>query len=145
MFLLGFYSSFIPFFSNFAHNYDKPDKMYFTGIIIATITFLIIGLFHPIVIKVEYYFGTRLWWVFLILGCLAIFAAFSIENVLVSALHGVFGASCLWSIGEIFEQKKRCERGWFPKNPKRKNYYKKPDEVKLWTDGENENETDSCR
>jgi len=28
---------------------------YFTGIIIAVSTFLIIGIFHPIVIKVEYY------------------------------------------------------------------------------------------
>ena len=31
----------------------------------------------------------------------------------------VFGASALWGIGELFEQKKRVERGWFPKNPKR--------------------------
>ena len=31
---------------------------YFTGIIIAVSTFLIIGIFHPIVIKVEYYWGT---------------------------------------------------------------------------------------
>ena len=34
-------------------------EMHFTGIIIAAITFLIIGLFHPIVIKTEYYFGTK--------------------------------------------------------------------------------------
>ena len=42
--------------------------MYFTGIIIAVCTFLIIGFFHPIVIKAEYYTGTRLWWLFLIVG-----------------------------------------------------------------------------
>ena len=29
------------------------------GIIIGICTFLIIGMFHPIVIKAEYYFGTR--------------------------------------------------------------------------------------
>ena len=29
-------------------------------------TFLIIGLFHPIVIKAEYYFGTGCWWAFLV-------------------------------------------------------------------------------
>ena len=29
----------------------------------------------------------------------------------------------LWSIGEIFEQKKRVEKGWFPMNPKRKAEY----------------------
>jgi len=26
----------------------------------------------------------------------------------------------LWSIHELFEQEKRVERGWFPKNPNRK-------------------------
>ena len=108
--------------------------MYFTGIIIAVITFLIIGVFHPIVIKTEYHFGTKPWWVFLLLGCAAIGAAIAIENIMISALHGVFGASCLWSIGELFEQKKRCERGWFPKNPKRKGYYRDPDEVRQWID-----------
>ena len=29
------------------------------GIIIGISTFLIIGLFHPVVIKAEYYWGTR--------------------------------------------------------------------------------------
>ena len=42
--------------------------LHFTGIIIAVCTFLIIGLFHPIVIKVEYHYGTRPWWIFLVLG-----------------------------------------------------------------------------
>jgi hypothetical protein len=53
-------------------------------------------------------------------------AAFLVANVLFSALLGVLGASCLWSIGELFEQKERCEKGWFPKNPKleKKGYYK---------------------
>ena len=46
--------------------------MYFTGIIIALSTFLIIGIFHPIVVKTEYYFGTRFWFVFLILGIISI-------------------------------------------------------------------------
>ena len=48
--------------------------MYFTGIIIALSTFLIIGIFHPIVVKTEYYFGTRFWFVFLILGIISIIA-----------------------------------------------------------------------
>ncbi|MDE6879291.1 MAG: DUF4491 family protein, partial [Odoribacter sp.] len=39
-----------------------------TGLLIGICTFLIIGIFHPVVIKCEYYFGTRCWWVFLILG-----------------------------------------------------------------------------
>ena len=33
---------------------------------------------------------------------------------------GVAGFSSLWSIIELFKQKKRVERGWFPRNPKRR-------------------------
>lgn len=104
--------------------------LYFTGIIIAVSTFLIIGIFHPIVIKVEYYWGTRLWWIFLVLGLITIMVALLIANVIVSSILGVIGASLLWSIGELFEQKKRVERGWFPMNPKRKHAYKAIDERK---------------
>jgi hypothetical protein len=93
--------------------------MYFSGIAIALATFFIIGLFHPIVIKTEYYIGTRPWWVFLLAGIVCIVGSLCIESTLISAIVGVIGASCLWSIGELFEQKKRVERGWFPKNPKR--------------------------
>ncbi len=93
--------------------------MHFTGIIIAISTFLIIGFFHPIVIKAEYYFGVRCWWVFLLVGLASVVAALFIENEIVSAMVGVFGASALWGIGELFAQKKRVEKGWFPKNPKR--------------------------
>ncbi len=96
------------------------DELNYTGVLIAVCTFLTIGLFHPLVIKTEYYTGTRLWWLFLIGGLACIVGAFFIDNVFWSAITGVFGASFLWSIGELFEQKKRVERGWFPKNPKRK-------------------------
>ena len=75
--------------------------MYFTGIIIAVSTFLIIGLFHPIVIKTEYYTGTRYWWVFLIMGIACIAAALFVENVIMSSILGVFGASFRWSIVEL--------------------------------------------
>ena len=94
--------------------------MYFTGLIIGIATFLIIGIFHPLVIKGEYYFGTRIWWVFALMGVATIIASLMVENVLWSTLLAVWGASSLWSIGELFEQRKRVEKGWFPKNPKRK-------------------------
>jgi len=97
--------------------------MYFTGIIIAVSTFLIIGFFHPVVIKAEYYSGTRLWWLFLLVGLVSVGAALFIENEIVSALIGVFGASSLWGIGELFSQKKRVQKGWFPMNPKRRDEY----------------------
>lgn len=101
--------------------------MHFTGIIIAVSTFLIIGFFHPIVIKAEYHTGTRLWWLFLIIGVACIAGALFIENDILSALIGVLGASSLWSIGELFSQKKRVEKGWFPMNPRRRHEYSKID------------------
>ena len=97
--------------------------MYFTGIIIAITTFLVIGIFHPIVIKTEYHTGTRFWWIFLLLGIVCIGAALFISNDIISALTGVVGASALWTIGELFEQRKRVKRGWFPMNPKRRHEY----------------------
>lgn len=102
-------------------------QFYFTGVIIAVSTFLVIGLFHPIVIKVEYHYGTRPWAAFLLGGIACILAALCIENVIVSAILGVVGASFLWSIGELFSQKKRVEKGWFPMNPKRKSEYREID------------------
>ena len=109
-------------------NYQTNKKtntmgLYFTGIIIAVSCFLLIGLFHPIVIKTEYYFGTRYWWVFLIVGIACLAAALFIENPIISALLGIFGASSLWSIKELFEQRDRVKKGWFPMNPKRTNEY----------------------
>lgn len=46
--------------------------MNYDGIIIGLTSFLIIGLFHPIVIKAEYYIGKKIWPVFLILGIILI-------------------------------------------------------------------------
>lgn len=98
--------------------------MYFQGLIIAVITFLSIGVFHPIVIKAEYYYGTRCWWVFLLAGLLFIAASLFIADVIGSSTCGVIGCSCLWSILEVFEQRQRVLKGWFPMNPKRKDEYK---------------------
>ena len=98
--------------------------MNYSGLIIAVITFLVIGLFHPLVIKGEYYFGTRCWWVFLRAGIAFIVASLLVSDDMLSPILGVVGCSCLWSILEIFEQKERVEKGWFPKNPKRKDEYK---------------------
>ena len=89
-----------------------------TGIIIGLVTFLIIGLFHPLVIKGEYYFGVKCWWVFLLLGIGGIVAALLFHNVILSTICGVFAFSSFWSIGELFQQKKRVEKGWFPKRKK---------------------------
>ena len=97
--------------------------MNFTGLIIAVTTFLVIGLFHPIVIKSEYHFGTRCWWVFALAGIVFIAVSLAVRNDILSPVLGVVGCSCLWSILEIFQQRERVRKGWFPMNPKRKGDY----------------------
>lgn len=89
------------------------------GLVIGICTFLIIGMFHPIVVKAEYYWSTRCWWLFLFWGIAGVISSLCIENVVISSLLGVFAFSSFWSIKEIFEQEKRVQKGWFPKNPKR--------------------------
>ena len=94
--------------------------MYFEGLLIGFCTFLIIGLFHPVVIKTEYYLGTRFWWIFLLIGLVCTIGAMFIESTFWNCLSAITGFSLLWSILELFEQKERVKKGWFPKNPKRK-------------------------
>ena len=97
--------------------------LYYEGVLLGLCTFLAIGIFHPITIKTEYYFGTRPWWLFLLLGIGCAVAALFVERVFWSALLGIVGFSSLWTIGELFHQRGRVKRGWFPMNPKRAHEY----------------------
>ncbi len=90
------------------------------GILIGLITFFVIGLFHPLVIKGEYYFGVKIWWIFLVMGVIFLILAYLADTIFLSAVLGILGFSSLWSIHEIKEQENRVRKGWFPKNPKRK-------------------------
>jgi hypothetical protein len=90
----------------------------FTGLLTGVFTFLIIGVFHPIVIKAEYYFGTRCWWCFLVAGLAGVAGALHVSEALWSSLLGVVAFSCFWSIKELFDQRKRVNKGWFPKREK---------------------------
>ncbi|MDY2642408.1 MAG: DUF4491 family protein [Mediterranea sp.] len=90
------------------------------GITIGICTFLIIGLFHPVVVKAEYYWGTRCWWIFLLLGIAGIVLSLMVSSIILSTLAGVFAFSSFWTIKEVFEQEERVKKGWFPKNPRRK-------------------------
>ena len=91
--------------------------MNFTGIITGLATFLIIGIFHPIVIKAEYYFGTRCWWVFLLAGIIFGAVSLMISNPILSTIMGVTAFSSFWSILELIHQKERVRKGWFPEGP----------------------------
>ena len=90
------------------------------GLALGICTFLIIGLFHPVVVKAEYFWGTRCWWVFLLLGLGGVIASMFVPDFFLSSLVGVFAFSSFWTIKEVFDQEKRVRKGWFPKNPRRK-------------------------
>ncbi len=99
---------------------DVLEAYRLTGLGTGIAAFLIIGLFHPVVIKAEYRWGTRCWWVFLILGLVGAAVSLWVENILLSSIAGVFAFSAFWTIKELFEQRERVRKGWFPQNPRRR-------------------------
>lgn len=94
--------------------------MHFEGLLIGAGALFVIGALHPVVIKAEYYFGTKPWPLFLAAGAAALCACVFIRQSVVSALLAVLGFSLFWGIHELFEQRERVRKGWFAQNPKRK-------------------------
>ncbi|MDD4565107.1 MAG: DUF4491 family protein [Eubacteriales bacterium] len=92
--------------------------MNYTGLIIGAASFIIIGAFHPIIIKCEYYFTYRIWSVFLVFGVMFLTASCFVSHFIISSVLAILGCTCLWSIIELKKQKERVEKGWFPKNEK---------------------------
>ena len=56
------------------------NEYHLSGLFIGICTFLIIGLFHPVVVKAEYYWGTKCWWIFLVLGIGGVAASLCVEH-----------------------------------------------------------------
>ena len=102
---------------NFVEDYNL------IGLTIGLLSFMIIGIFHPLVIKCEYHFGTKCRWWFLLAGLVGTTASILVLDVFWSTLLGVLSFTCFWSIKEIKEQEERVHRGWFPRNPKRRYYW----------------------
>lgn len=91
--------------------------MNLTGLLVGLATFLVIGLFHPLVIKAEYYIGVKSWVVFAVAGVAFSVGSQLVEGFVVSTLLGVVAFSSFWSILEVFEQRERVRKGWFPEGP----------------------------
>jgi hypothetical protein len=85
------------------------------GIIIGFASLMVIGLFHPLVIRGEYHFGIKIWPLFLVLGIGLCVASVFIKNTVAGGVCGITGFCSFWSIHELFLQRKRVERGWFPR------------------------------
>ena len=99
--------------------------MNFSGIIVGSAVFLIIGICHPIVIKMEYCWGKKSWWVLALVGVLFSVWSLFVGNLILSTILGAAAFSCFWGIHEILSQEKRVLRRWFPENPARHDYYEK--------------------
>lgn len=99
--------------------------MNFSGIIVGMAVFLIIGICHPIVIKMEYYWGKKSWWILLSAGIAFSVGSMFVSNLILSTIIGAAAFSCFWGIHEILSQEMRVLRGWFPENPARHDYYEK--------------------
>ncbi|MDR1274479.1 MAG: DUF4491 family protein, partial [Odoribacteraceae bacterium] len=52
-------------------------------------------------------------------GVAGVAGALCIRDVLWSSATGVFAFSCFWSIKELFDQRKRVSKGWFPRREKK--------------------------
>lgn len=65
---------------------NRGGILNFQGVTIGIVSFFIIGIFHPIVIKAEYYFSKKIWPVFLIFGMMFIFFSMSIDTQMLSAI-----------------------------------------------------------
>lgn len=87
------------------------------GLLVGLSTFLVIGLFHPLVIKTEYYIGVKSWIIFAVAGVVFAIASLLTEGFILSTILGVVAFSSFWSILEVFEQRERVRRGWFPEGP----------------------------
>ena len=93
------------------------------GIIIGVVTFFLIGIFHPLVIKGEYYFERKVNKFFILFGIFFVALSLYIKALIPSIFAGVITCCCFWSIGEVIEQEQRVLKGWFKENPKRKAHY----------------------
>ena len=99
--------------------------MNFSGIIVGAAVFVIIGICHPVVIKMEYWWGKRSWWALLVAGLSFAAGSLFVHSAVGATILGAAAFSCFWGIHEILSQEMRVLRGWFPENPRRSAYYER--------------------
>ncbi len=89
---------------------------------IGFLSFILVGVFHPLVIVYEYYLGTERRWILLLVGCFSLLLSLFL-NRLLSVGFGVFGAASLWSFLEVRWQYIRVCKGRGKRNPRRADGY----------------------
>jgi len=97
--------------------------MNLSGVFVGILAFLIIGIFHPIVVKLEYYYSKKVWPVYLVAGIISCVVSLLVHQPIISPVLAVLGFTCFWSIKETFEQEERVQKAWFPANPDKLHRY----------------------
>ncbi len=96
----------------------------FSGLLIGAFSYLMIIIGRYSCIAGEYHFSKRLWRIFLITGGLSLIFSLFAVNYYISSMLSIFGFTYLWGIAEIIKQEERVKKGWFPENPKKKDFKK---------------------
>lgn len=94
------------------------SDMYVSGILIGLGSFIITGVFHPVIVKMEYHYGKQSWPWLCIPGILLLVCSLFVTTLL-SIACGVLAFSLFWSAIELFKQHTRVIQGRAKKNPQR--------------------------
>ena len=81
--------------------------MVYAGLILGVYTFIMIGILHVAVVRIERAIGSQIWPGFVILGFAFGAGSLIVDDVLISALLGVSGFLFAWSGPELKKQKER--------------------------------------
>lgn len=90
--------------------------MNWEALLIGVVAFVTIGVFHPVVVKLEYHFGKRIWWAVFFPGLILVVLSLVVKGYL-SLVLGVIGFGCFWTTVEIFYQHERVLKGQAKRNP----------------------------
>jgi hypothetical protein len=92
--------------------------MNWEALLIGVVAFVAIGIFHPVVVKIEYRFGKKSWWAFFFPGLVLVILSLFVSGYL-SLILGVIGFGFFWTTIELFFQHQRVLKGQAKRNPKR--------------------------
>ncbi len=93
-------------------------SLYVEGPVVGAMVFLLVGVCHPLVVKVEYHLGQRVWWLFILLSFCCFVASLTLPE-LPSLSLGACGAAAYWCALELRMQHQRVGLGRAKRNPKR--------------------------
>lgn len=92
--------------------------MNFQALLIGILAFVTIGIFHPVVVKLEYHFGKKIWWAVFFPGMGILVVSLFVSSYWSLGL-GVIAFACFWTTIELFFQHKRVLKGQAKRNPQR--------------------------